>query len=331
MSADHRFQCANTEDPTYKTTTYKSDYGTTYIAIPPLSDEGKVKAQISCTMTGCMSAFYLSNGACKCAGGLVFDVLLNICKLEEVQRGITSARGWRILSTNIDYWGVNELEFYSTTDCTGPFSEHSLGTIIESGHMTNPGYEPNKAFGEPYSWGGTPDDYGNSYIGKIYDTDIEVRCIRVQNGLRWATSELGIQAYNEVEDEWVTTFVAENLDMEGYAFNTISMSHTPTSNPSYGPSDQPSRLPSSSPTSYPTYESSDLPSKSPISSPTSNPSDVPSNQPSKPPRSQVLQHLGPQYSSHHGPGRQISGKVVQRGRAPLARGHGPYPKSLPGH
>ena len=155
--------CPNTSPNQMKSVSYKSEYGSTYIAIPPATGSKnantKTSVEVTCTLTKCMRNSYLSSGACvkcppnrisaegstsvdqctRCPGGTNLTHELGItCAVSTTYRQIASSKGWRLWTTDyhshLDWiWNVQELEYFESIDCTG-IKIPNTGTAVDSGN-----------------------------------------------------------------------------------------------------------------------------------------------------------------------------------------------------
>jgi hypothetical protein len=297
-----------------KSVTYMSDYGNTYLLLPPTTGsnvplDAKTKVEVTCTVNQCMINQYVTDEECiqcppntrapqgsvslssciRCPGGTYLaHPLSSDCALSTEFSQMFISKGWRVWSNDfhLDYWGewwkINELEFYSTLGCEdGTKIDTSTGTPIASGAY-NDSYGASKAFGGG-SWLGKPDEDNFTWVGMMFTSDTNVRCVKVFAGDNYKSTELRVQAYNEGTDYWENAWIETNLDQSDNAVHTVTLQYG-TENPtaSAAPSDSPSLVPSVEPSL------SQIPSDEPSLLPTSQPSlsMVPSLEPSLAPSSE---------------------------------------------
>ncbi len=206
---------------------YLSDYGNNYILVPPSTGSGvtassKTSVVVSCQKTECLRNSYLSGDTCtkcppnhtspkgstsasdcvKCISGFElaheFDTE---CVMSENFKEIVSSKGWRLWATFLHTtswwrWMVAELELYSDRDCTNLIPNDS-GTVIDSAHYdSNPYWGPGNVFGVPNRiWLGLEDSDNVLYIGKTFDSEVELRCVKLLNtGEDAGVTEIRVQA-----------------------------------------------------------------------------------------------------------------------------------------
>ena len=203
--------------------TYQADYGEAYIVIPPsqgsLTSETKTSVEVACQFTQCMRNSYLENDSCtkcpsnshapqgsttassctSCIDGFTLTHELDSeCSVSQDYKKITSSIGWRVWTTDkhtdLWYsWDISEIEFYETIDCSGEIISNS-DTYVESG-SAHSYYGPHQAFGGDGIWGGRRDSDNLFYIGMMYDSEVQLKCVKlfIADSNKW-TSEVRIQA-----------------------------------------------------------------------------------------------------------------------------------------
>ncbi len=132
---------------------YTSDYGQTYILIPPSSGASTIDVEVNCAFTSCLANQYKTNGECvqcpnnsrsdpgstslsdcvECPGGSFLPHPLSTqCAVLTTYEEITSATGWRIWAPEFDTYSgwvldIAEIEFYNNLDCSGASINTSQG------------------------------------------------------------------------------------------------------------------------------------------------------------------------------------------------------------
>jgi len=267
--------CPNTSVAPMKSVSYKSDYGNTYVTIPPSSGlsvpaGSKTSVRVTCTLTECLQNTYLSNGECEqcpdngwsdpgstsvasceqCPGGTYLSNSQAECSLSTEYSPVSSSKGWRLWTTTfhmyVDWsWDVEEIEFFANTECSG-FPIDNSGEPIDSGNAGS-GYDAAQAFGGGGFWGGRGDRSDLFWIGMMYDTGIQVQCVKLHNaGEDRSTSELRVQAYNEVNGAWENVWIEGNLD-GALDVNIISLDYQSTGSPTESPNNAPAGTPTKAP------------------------------------------------------------------------------------
>ena len=146
---------------------------------------------------------------------------------ERIEKG---SKGWRIFAStsqveNEGGWDVKELEFYENEGCSGSPLDQDLGTPIDSGNVDeyySAIWNAEGAFGYG-SWGGQPDEDDKFWLGKQFDSPVDVKCVKIEN--------MGYEEYgaNKVRvqrldgEEWKTVGIGENLNTDAGATNSISI------------------------------------------------------------------------------------------------------------
>ena len=224
MTLATEVNCPNNDDDPMVSINYLSDFGNNYILIPPSTGSGvttstKTSVAVSCQNTQCLHNSYMSGDTCtkcpansispkgstsesdcvKCLWGYELSHEMDTeCALSESYEEIVSSKGWRIWATNFHTqlwwnWEVDEIELYSNIDCTNLIPNDS-GTVIDSGNAGSY-WAPEKAFGQSGIWGGRRDSNDLFYIGKMFDSDVELRCVKILNrSAGAAVNEIRVQA-----------------------------------------------------------------------------------------------------------------------------------------
>ena len=251
-------------------TQYQSDYGQTYIVIPPAdtANPADVTAtvEVSCALTKCLHNSYMSDGTCQpcpnneispagsttesdcvpCPGGTFLEHPLSpSCTISEDYMSITSSQGWRVWAdashTTAGWaWDIKEIKLYSSATCSGTPIVND-GTAFDSGNAGG-GWGPENAFKSGGTWGGRKDEYNHFYVGMTFSASKEVRCVEIRTAGDKSATEVRIQAYNSTSDTWENAFIAKTFDSSTDATNIISLQETafPSSAPSISPSTSPS-------------------------------------------------------------------------------------------
>ena len=236
--------------------TYKSDYGHTYILIPPSSSVSTIELETTCTFSDCLVNQYLSVGTCQqcpegsrsasgstsitdceaCPGGTYLPhPLSHQCSVLNSYDEITSANGWRIWTPDFDTFSgwvldVPELEFYDNLSCDGSPLDTSGVTYVESGNAGG-GWGPSNAFDgfTGSAWGGRPDADDTFYVGVDFGSAREVRCVKLYTPYHHAIN-VRVQAFKD--GVWKNAWIEENLSSVDGDVNIISMDYdsvpTPT-------------------------------------------------------------------------------------------------------
>ena len=245
--------------------TYKSDYGQTFILVPPNTEGSTIQMEVTCSFSECLSNQYLSNNNCiqcpndgrsdpgstsladcqECPGGTFLPHPLSPqCAALETYEEITSASQWRVWAPDYDTYSgwvleVLELEFYDNLSCNGSPIDTSQGTALDSSNAGS-GWGPSNAFDGWYSnsWGGRADSNGVFHVGLDFGQVQEVRCIKLYRRDTHYASNVRIQA--NVNGKWRNAWIEKNLDQtvstnNGYLFNQISMDHDNVSQPTPSP------------------------------------------------------------------------------------------------
>ena len=172
-----------------------------------------------------------------------------------------------LLICSTGYWDVNDLRFYSKSDCTG--TNYNDGIIISSGYHTS--YPPEYAFDANMitTWGGkgegTPAIF---WIGMEFVGSIDVQCVSFLDLSTDGVTGVEVQVLTANVSDWVSIIRVEDL-VPGVRHNitVAEFSSSPVNPPS-------SSTPMNSPSSAPTILASSIPTKamssSPVSSPPSN-------------------------------------------------------------
>lgn len=273
--------------------TYKSDYGETYIAFPPVDGGSTIQATVSCSLAICLPNQYLSNDECvqcppnsisafgsisssacvPCPEGTELQYPTSqVCAQTNTYEKIESATKWRLWAPYFDTsvgWGLDipEIELYESIDCTGSSIDTSTASAIDSGNAGD-GWGASNAFDGDMSsvWGGRFDSNYIYYIGIDFGNTLQtVRCMKYYRGdSDKFLLNVRVQAY--VDGQWKNAWIETNLEKDK-AFNIISLV-SPTSSPTASPTSSPTASPTVSPTSSPTAS----PTSSPTASPTIRPS-----------------------------------------------------------
>ena len=289
---DTAIDCPNTNANPSSTKTYRSDFDTAHVTIPPSSGSTTPSSEtimsLTCTVADCMQNSYKTNGQCVlcppnsvapagsidlsacqlCPGGMYLSHKFDsACTLSNEYSEIISSLGWRIWATDYQtiqswVWDVKELEFYDNESCSGAKIDTSTGNPINSGNAGS-GWGPQNAFdGGASVWGGRPNADNLFWLGMEFTSPVSVKCVRVQNSGDKGTTSLRVQALDSNTGRWQNSWIYDDLDVTPAAWNTISMvygTQSPTT----------SKKPSESPTtSSPTNAPSQNPSKAPTLSPT---------------------------------------------------------------
>jgi len=246
----------STACPSTSPTSYQSDYGDTYIAIPPVAGaNAKATVEVSCSFSQCLWNSYLSNGVCAqcpsnqislqgstslsdcepCPGGTYLENPLSAaCTISEDYQEITSSKGWRLWAHESHTvsgwaWDVEQLEFYSSDDCSGS-KVASDGTPLDSGNAGS-GWGPDRAFNNG-PWGGREDEFNHFYIGMMFNSAKLVRCIKFTNFGDKPAIEVRVQAYNDIDKVWENAYIKKDLDLNTGATNVIPLDYgVPTEAP----------------------------------------------------------------------------------------------------
>lgn len=297
------FTCPNTGSSQPPSFSYSSDYGNTWILVPPSETSStasglETTVSLTCSLSECGVNQYLDSAEGTCvqcpanqfaeagstsiadcttcpAGTILAHPQATGCSLNSDYDEITSATGWRIWAP--DYmtdagwkWDVEELEFFDNVDCLGSPIDPSAGTAIDSANAGG-GWGPENAFGS-WIWGGRANSDGVFYLGKDFGSTTQVvRCIKLYQVTASGATEVRVQAYDDQEDGWVNAWIETDIDSTlavnvirlEYSSVTAAPNATPTSQPTKGPTDAPVETPIVSPSASPTA----LSTKSPISSP----------------------------------------------------------------
>merc|ERR1711971_1471416 len=202
------------------------------------------------------------------------------CSVSQDYKKITSSKGWRVWTTNTQTdswhsWDVLEIEFYDTIDCSGEIIPNSDEYSVSG--SANSYYGPHQAFGGDGLWGGRRDSDDLFYIGMMYDSEVQLKCVKlfISDSNKW-TSEVRIQAYNESENSWENAWIEKNLNSTETVnvipllYSPSSRTFMPSSRPSFMPSSRPSFMPSLRPSFIPSFRPSVVTSLHPSSSPMSS-------------------------------------------------------------
>jgi hypothetical protein len=260
-------------------TQYQSDFGETYIVIPPADtanpSAATAFAEVACVLTECLHNSYMSDGTCiqcpddgispagstaesdcvPCPDGTFLEHPLSpSCSISEEYKSISSSQGWRIWAhsshTTAGWaWDIKEIKFYSSLLCSGSPIVND-GTAFDSGNA-NSSWGPGNAFQSSGTWGGRPDANDHFYVGMTFSSIKEVRCVEIVTSGDKSATEVRIQAYNSTNDTWENAFIAKNLDSTSGATNTIPLQEIESPSGSPSTSNAPSDRPSSSPTLSP--------------------------------------------------------------------------------
>ena len=218
---------------------YRSDYGETYILLPPSLDASNISVEVTCgQFSVCLVNQYLSNDVCvQCPDGFhssegstsILDCeecpygtsLLHSsskeCTISNSFEEIVDATGWRVWASNFDTsssyaWGIYELEFYGSFDCTGTPINSSEGTPLDSknaGSGPEPAFDGNTSSG---GWGGRRDSNDLYYLGLDFGTKLQqVRCVKLYQKNNHAKT-VRVQAYKD--GKWKNAWIEYNLMLE---------------------------------------------------------------------------------------------------------------------
>ena len=281
--------------------------------IVPSSEGNELEIDVKCQVTECHANQYLSHGKCEmcsngispigstqhsqcipCAGGFE-PVSSRVPKCELSERfdtNIVGSRGWRIwtpntYTTNVKHLYINELEFYSSSNCSEPRID-PFGIFIDSGNM-GPDWSAVNAFEGIGQWRGKPDFRDNFWLGIIYGNNTDVSCVSIDLAAGHEIQELRVQAY--VDGRWENVWIEKNIKAGGeyvaWVKETASPSTIPSSEPSFTPTFKPSFQPSFVPSLLPSFKPSASPSSRPSTLPSAEPSTFPSIWPSSHPTSSL--------------------------------------------
>merc|ERR1712176_992605 len=153
-------------------------------------------------------------------------------------------------------------------DCTGTNFVEGVTDGIDSGNVN--GYKNKKAFnGNPnICWRGLEDNDEAFWIGKTFDTSIEVKCISFLDSDSNGVTEMKVQALNS-NGIWINVAEGENLTPGQEQTIEIASPTTPTSSPTTS-SPTTSSPTTSSPTTFSPTTSSPTTSSPTTSSPTTS-------------------------------------------------------------
>lgn len=246
--------------------TYESDYGETFILLPPVDGGSTTNVVVSCSLTRCLSNQYLSNDECvqcpnngrsapgstsigdcqECPGGTVLPHPRSMqCALTDNYEQIVSATKWRLWAPDFHtvrgwVWDLLEIEFFGNVDCTGSAIDTSLGTAIDSGNAGGNSWKASNAFdGSMWSaWGGRYDSDNIFYIGMDFGNTLQtVRCVKLHTGdTTNKVVNVRVQAYSG--GKWRNAWIEENLSQDT-TYNIISLNYQ-TSTPTTAPVSTPS-------------------------------------------------------------------------------------------
>jgi hypothetical protein len=228
---------------------YKSDYGQTYILIPPSSGASVIYVNVNCAFTSCLANQYKSNGECvqcpnnersnpgstslsdcvECPDGSILPHPLSTqCAVLTTYEEIISATGWRVWAPEFDTYSgwaldIAEIEFYNNLHCSGASIDTSQGTAIDSGNAHPSAWGPQNAFDgrEGSTWGGRSDENGIFYIGMDFGNNMkQVRCVKLHTRDSKHLLSARIQAY--VDGNWKNAWIEDTLSS---GISTISMDY----------------------------------------------------------------------------------------------------------
>jgi len=226
----------STACPSNSPTSYQSDYGETYIVIPPVDGvNAKATVEVSFSLSQCLWNSYLSNGVCvqcpnngisvkgstslsdcePCPGGTYLENPLSAaCTISEDYQEITSSKGWRLWAHETHTvsgwaWDVKNLELYSSGDCSGS-KIVSDGTPFDSGNADSTYWGPERAFNGGV-WGGRQDEFNHFYIGMMFNSAKVVRCVKYTNFGDKPAIEVRVQAFNNIDEVWENAYIKRTL------------------------------------------------------------------------------------------------------------------------
>jgi hypothetical protein len=237
----------STACPSNSPTSYQSDYGETYIVIPPVDGvNAKATVEVSCSLSQCLWNSYLSNGVCvqcpnngisvkgstslsdcePCPGGTYLENPLSAaCTISEDYQEITSSKGWRLWAHEthtVSGWAwVKNLELYSSGDCSGS-KIVSDGTSFDSGNADSTYWGPERAFNGGV-WGGRQDEFNHFYIGMMFNSAKVVRCVKYTNFGDKPAIEVRVQAFNNINEVWENAYIKKDLDLTTGAIHTVPL------------------------------------------------------------------------------------------------------------
>jgi len=129
---------------------------------------------------------------------------------QKFNASITVSKGWRIwapmVNTNKALGAeIEELKLYENFDCSGP-AINMTGTPVESGNRGE-GFGADNAFQSEGSWDGKADEFGNIWVGQVFDNDVTASCMTVKFGAKFMKT-LRVQAL--IDDEWRNVMINSN-------------------------------------------------------------------------------------------------------------------------
>lgn len=194
------------------------------------------------------------------------------CKISlNAYPSLNTAKSWRIFlpaeqSVTGYSAGVEELEFYSSDDCSAQSKISTAGGIaFSSGYYdNNNNWRPELAFNAGGgNWGGRPDSRNLLYLGITFNRTVTVKCIKyIQPTLM--VKELRIQAKPENQENWNNVLIVRSIPN---TTNIIPIIAVPTNAPNLIPTTAPT-LTKVVPTNvFPTNAPPMIPVTAPVSTP----------------------------------------------------------------
>lgn len=259
---------------------YQTEYDETYILVvsePETNSGTSLRVQSLCTINSCSSGTYLDGEVCvSCPdgsvsshGALSVDACTSCtddgfkvshpssphCLLSDrMVDGGTTANEWRFLApTSLSAsgwsWDIQEINLYSSTDCSGAPIDLSSGTAFSSGSAGDElSWGPGNAFGDNNKiWGGRADDRGLLFVGVSLSEDVTVKCMKINHNADRHVSDFWVQARSNGiwENVWVAKHLSHGENVIRFETSFVVPTRAPTERP---PTPTPTNLRPSPPT-----------------------------------------------------------------------------------